>query len=711
MKRLSTLTVIFLLIFTVLTFSPLRADITKWINVGKLHTKIVDSGTQHAAAPKPRLVYYYNKFSNSRRLAFRHGLSIGTKNWTDENGVLWPVKIVGSGFAGGKGMNELVDLMPLEDENGLTIHRYRRYQPPTIIVNGLQINDPFPFDEADEVNPDKIPGTADILVESWISTQLGITLHQKVLAWSQKNHDDYIIWDWRFINTGNVDRDDEIELPNQTLENLYIFRSNRMDPAHPCWESAYGEYPSDSIRIVYAYPHRKITSTYDDFGYPDLNSGWIDRPWYIGEVTLFAPNPENPSIDDPSQPQMTGFHNSESPFTRNSGSNLSEADALTLYEVMQFGTSLLEGTPLIPDAYPGTHHEVRLDERGFKFTDEVSWFAYDNIVFRSYGPYTLKPGDSLRIVWAFVAGMISPEKAWEVGKAWLNGNATPPPGCVFGVKDNLPPQYKLYPELYNNDPNDWAKDCWIATGKDSLFRNASNAVWNFKNDYNIPIPPPAPSIEVTGLPDRIQIKWGDESEQVPDFAGYRVYRAVGDKDTTYYPIFECGKGTNHPEIVHQYDDTTAQRGVAYYYYVSAFDNGDDNKIGALGRKEVLESGKYLNRTTMPAFLTRPPGKDLNDVVVVPNPYNFSARDLQFPGEPNKIMFLNLPLECTIRIFTESGDLIKTIKHYGSGDASWGILKDEHLTTSSGQRIVSGIYIAHIETPSGESKIVKFLVVR
>ena len=30
--------------------------------------------------------------------------------------------------------------------------------------------------------------------------------------------------------------------------------------------------------------------------------------------------------------------------------------------------------------------------------------------------------------------------------------------------------YKVHPDLYDDD-NDYAKDCWIATGKDSLFKN------------------------------------------------------------------------------------------------------------------------------------------------------------------------------------------------------------------------------------------------
>jgi ubiquitin-protein ligase len=65
------------------------------------------------------------------------------------------------------------------------------------------------------------------------------------------------------------------------------------------------------------------------------------------------------------------------------------------------------------------------------------------------------------------------------------------------------------------------------------------------------------------------------------------------------------------------------------------------------------------------------------------------RDLQFPGEPDKIMFLNIPGHCTIKIYTERGDLIQTIHHEdGSGDETW------NSVTSSRQVVVSGVYIVH-----------------
>ena len=70
-------------------------------------------------------------------------------------------------------------------------------------------------------------------------------------------------------------------------------------------------------------------------------------------------------------------------------------------------------------------------------------------------------------------------------------------------------------------------------------------------------------------------------------------------------------------------------------------------------------------------------------------------------------FFDIPGQCTIKIFTEAGELIETIEHTdGSGDQLW------NLTTSSNQLIVSGIYIAVIQDhDTGDHVVRKFVVIR
>ena len=74
---------------------------------------------------------------------------------------------------------------------------------------------------------------------------------------------------------------------------------------------------------------------------------------------------------------------------------------------------------------------------------------------------------------------------------------------------------------------------------------------------------------------------------------------------------------------------------------------------------------------------------------------------------DKIAFYNIPGNCTISIYTELGELIKTIEHTdGSGDEFW------YSVTSSNQIVVSGIYIAVItDNSTGDKHIAKFAVIR
>jgi hypothetical protein len=102
------------------------------------------------------------------------------------------------------------------------------------------------------------------------------------------------------------------------------------------------------------------------------------------------------------------------------------------------------------------------------------------------------------------------------------------------------------------------------------------------------------------------------------------------------------------------------------------------------------------------------GSDLELVRVVPNPYDIRGRFLQYGDQSqyDRIAFLGLPAVATLKIFTERGDLIWEKEHTsGSGDELW------NSTTSSGQIIVSGIYILYVEKPDGSSVYRKFVVIR
>ena len=79
---------------------------------------------------------------------------------------------------------------------------------------------------------------------------------------------------------------------------------------------------------------------------------------------------------------------------------------------------------------------------------------------------------------------------------------------------------------------------------------------------------------------------------------------------------------------------------------------------------------------------------------MPNPYLAHAKWELYENE-RKIQFVNLPGECTIRIYTLAGDLVSTLDHNdGTGSQDWNLL------TRSGRSVVSGVYLYNVESPYG-----------
>ncbi|OGC42209.1 hypothetical protein A2Y85_00220 [candidate division WOR-3 bacterium RBG_13_43_14] len=128
-------------------------------------------------------------------------------------------------------------------------------------------------------------------------------------------------------------------------------------------------------------------------------------------------------------------------------------------------------------------------------------------------------------------------------------------------------------------------------------------------------------------------------------------------------------------------------------------------------------GARLTVTPTPATLRTDTTFTLN-VKVVPNPY-LVHNEWQQTFSQRRIRFINLPSECTVRIFTLNGDLVRTIRHHhtldvdegeqpvtnsAGGDEAWDLLSENR------QLVASGIYIFHVQSDVGE-QIGKFVVIR
>ncbi len=122
-----------------------------------------------------------------------------------------------------------------------------------------------------------------------------------------------------------------------------------------------------------------------------------------------------------------------------------------------------------------------------------------------------------------------------------------------------------------------------------------------------------------------------------------------------------------------------------------------------GHKAQKTAGHY----NVFQLISKPGGEkttrvDSLKVKVVPNPY-IVFNQWEKSSDDRKIKFTHLPMTCTIRIFTLSGDLVKVIEHKDDpnapldrgGTASWDLLND------NSQLIASGVYVYHVTSDVGD----------
>ncbi len=678
-------TVKLVLMFLLLSAGNYFADSTKWIAVGSLHSWYssagceIEVGRTHLVSDQqdglrwPAL-YRYQDTEAAK------ALWIGVTNYNDPklNKTL-NYKVV---HVGPRVLDEETEFMPVE------FKLIGKFDHPRVYVDGLPAGRLDFMDFVDEVD-ETIP--SDRMIYNVVNTQIGVTMTRKIYGFSQQNHDNYFIYDYVFKNTGIIDKAGTVN--QQTLEGLVIFFQYRYAPTreggpygyywlpqstswgHSTMNDVIYEHPTtgEPFRVEFSWLGLHSKAGYDNIGGPNVGSnvipadGHLGAAQFVGNITLHADKSAFEPEDDPAQPFTTKVIGSDDGITYNNDP-FNEAQMAAEYEAMTAGRPAQSHAQLV----------------GNGFADQYGNTSGGFSQGQGFGPYTLAPGDSIHIVIAEGVAGLNRQLCYEIGGKWLEGTGP-----------------FVLPDGSSTNDKDEYKDAWVFTGKDSLFQTFERAKQVYENGLNVPSPPPPPKeFSVISGGDRIILKWADNAESWPNFKGYRIYRAIHVPDTTYELIFE----TTLPNLVHSYNDTALQRGFDYYYYITSFDDGSTNDIHP---GVPLESSKFYTMTNDPAFLKRPPGKSLEDIRVVPNPYNIRSRELQFGySAPDRIMFLDIPGECTIKIYTERGDLIKTIEHTdGSGDEAWNSI------TEYRQVVVSGIYIAVFITPDGKQAIRKFVIIR
>ncbi|HVP58020.1 MAG TPA: hypothetical protein VMU02_07955, partial [bacterium] len=258
-------------------------------------------------------------------------------------------------------------------------------------------------------------------------------------------------------------------------------------------------------------------------------------------------------------------------------------------------------------------------------------------------------------------------------------------------------------------------------------------------------PPPPPKQRLVGGDGKVMIEWDDYSETVPDplqrvydFAGYRIWKAVGWRHESAVPSGEQWRLIGHfgkedlPKIdtgllgigKYRFVDTDVHNGMPYWYAVTAFDDGSAEKVvnKTTGKIDSIPRYGSYSQAMQLVYPRGTPEVVKEKVRIVPNPYPGMSQEarstgravgdmVEYEGDPSgrRVHFLNLPHKATVRVFSLAGDLVWS-GYFEDPLDSRGEPPGWNLVSRNNQEIVSGTYIVHVESPLG-NEITKLIVVK
>ena len=131
-------------------------------------------------------------------------------------------------------------------------------------------------------------------------------------------------------------------------------------------------------------------------------------------------------------------------------------------------------------------------------------------------------------------------------------------------------------------------------------------------------------------------------------------------------------------------------------------------------RPFTEDDKYQFKTSASTINNEQAINELDKISVVPNPYVVTnvleQLDRQNPRDrgPRRVYFNHLPKDCTIRIYTITGELVRTLVHHSSmddGKEFWDLTSEDNFPISF------GIYLYHIDAEDLGESIGRFAVIK
>ena len=147
-------------------------------------------------------------------------------------------------------------------------------------------------------------------------------------------------------------------------------------------------------------------------------------------------------------------------------------------------------------------------------------------------------------------------------------------------------------------------------------------------------------------------------------------------------------------------------GFDYYYAITWDEATTDKRFGFnfhtfYTMQTIAEGISAPVQPQRPAYVGSPV---LEEVDVVPNPYNPALQSGHFPDSP-RIQFVGLPGSCSISIYTAAGDLVRVLDHESPADA-----RNWDLKNNDDQDVATGVYFYRVEAGT-QFTLGRFVVIR
>ena len=484
-------------------------------------------------------------------------------------------------------------------------------------------------------SPDYDPNLPEQTIIAQFNTTENIGVRRESYAWSFPSVNNFIIMEYTITNNSG-----------NALSDVYIGFPSLIRPSYQDFivHNGWGDDFNRTDEIVKYDTARGLLYAYDDtpnFSLPlDVGNFWADvfelrTPGYAGYSIIDADVPKDGGAV-PSTVLFAQLLNNERFFTQSNSTKES------IYNILSGADNLLQAAD------------------GDRLTPFMLLAA---------GPYDLASGSSVKIVLVQAVNGIPLDEVQELTTNEL----------ISAAQAKLP------------------------RGLDSLRNSIDRAAALYANNDQVQsVPPPSPIIEIIPVPQNqsITISWEPlEESWVNPITGkknlnkYHVYRSDRSFIGPYkrvgriLPKRESDINRFFDSDINKwvFEDRTISLGAGYYYTVTAFDSTNAESWWTNRNEEAVEAA-------------RQPAENALNVKVFPNPFR-EVSGFPTSGAENTIVWTNLPAQCKIRIYTSSGELVKTMDHDNEfvGEESWNQLTD------SRQRTAPGIYFWTVDSEVGTAK--------